>query len=205
MSEERAHQNHWDDVYSRKAEHELSWFESAPVRSLELIRRTGIALSAPIVDIGGGLSRLAGSLLNAGYTDVTVLDVSAEAVRKLLARRPGSPIHGIVCDVTTWKPSRTYALWHDRAVLHFLTREADRSAYRSTLLSALMPKGHVIIAAFAPGGPERCSGLPVRRHGREELQSWLGNEFLLMDSAEFDHTTPAGTTQRFHAGWFQRR
>ena len=195
---------HWDDVYSRKAENEVSWFEASPSRSLELIERAKIARSAPVVDVGGGLSRLADSLVGAGYADVTVLDISREAVRRLLARqRPEAPVHGVVGDVTAWQPVRRYALWHDRAVLHFLTDEADRTAYRSTLLAALAPQGQVVIATFAPGGPERCSGLPVRRYGREDLQAWLGDEFVLLESFEFDHATPGGAVQRFHAGRFR--
>ncbi len=197
---------HWDDVFGRKAENEVSWFEVLPSRSLELIRQTGVARSASIIDIGGGLSRLADSLVEAGYTDVTVLDISANAVGHLLARqKPGSPVHGIVSDVTEWQPDRRYAVWHDRAVLHFLIEEDDRRAYRSKLLAALAPQGHVIIATFAPTGPERCSGLPVRRYGREELLAWLGGEFALLDSVEFDHATPGGSIQRFHVGRFQRR
>jgi len=200
-----ARRKHWDDVYGRKAESEVSWFEATPSRSLELIEQTGVGRSAPIIDIGGGLSRLADSLVAAGYADVTVLDISGEAVRQLMARQPpGAPVHAIVSDVTTWQPDRTYAVWHDRAVLHFLLDEADRSAYRSKLLTALASQGHVIIATFAPSGPERCSGLPVRRYGREDLQAWLGKEFVLLDSFEFDHTTPSGAVQRFHVGRFQR-
>ncbi len=197
---------HWNDVYSRKAENEVSWFEASPSRSLELIGRSDIERSAPIIDIGGGLSRLAGALVETGYTDVTVLDISPEAIRKVLTNHPiGSSIRTIIGDVTSWKPVRNYALWHDRAVLHFLTDEAERAAYRSTLRTALAPKGHVIIATFAPSGPERCSGLIVRRYGREELIMWLGDEFIPLDSFEFDHTTPGGAVQRFHVGRFQRR
>lgn len=196
---------HWDDVYSRKAETDVSWFEATPERSLALIEHAGISRSAPIIDIGGGLSHLAESLIDAGYTDVSVLDISAEAIRKLLASRPGVAINGIVSDVTAWKPIRRYALWHDRAVLHFLTEEKDRAAYRAALLSALMPRGHVIIATFALDGPEKCSGLPVRRYGRAELESFLGAEFTPVEDLAFEHVTPGGSVQRFHAGRFQRR
>ncbi|MDR5728491.1 MAG: class I SAM-dependent methyltransferase [Terriglobia bacterium] len=196
---------HWDDVYGRKAENEVSWFEALPSRSLELIEQTGADRSAPIIDIGGGLSRLADALVAEGYSDVTVLDISSEAIRRLLARQKASTlVRGIVSDVTVWQPDRIYAVWHDRAVLHFLIDEADRAVYRAKLLAALAPQGHVIIATFAPSGPERCSGLPVRRYGREDLRSWLGNEFTLLDSFEFDHTTPSGAVQRFHVGRFQR-
>jgi trans-aconitate methyltransferase len=192
-------------VYRGKAEDELSWFEASPETSLDLITRTGVAKSAPIVDVGGGVSRLAGRLIEAGFTDVTVLDVSAEAIRLLSARLPaGAPVRRIVADVTRWRPDRTYAIWHDRAVLHFLTDEAGRAAYRRALLAALDPGGQAIIATFAPSGPERCSGLPVRRYGAADLEAFVGDAFTLLESFEFDHITPAGRSQRFHVARLRR-
>jgi hypothetical protein len=204
---------HWDAVYRTRGEAAVSWYERQPEISLRLIERTGVPKDAPVLDVGGGLSRLPESLLAAGHRDITVLDISGEAIRRLLARQadhaPGEgrvegPVKGIVADITRWRPRRSYAIWHDRAVLHFLTGEADRIAYRDTLLAALRPQGHAIIATFAPSGPERCSGLPVRRYDAQALGLLLGEGFALRDSFEFDHHTPAGNIQRFHVGWLQR-
>ncbi len=199
-------EQHWDNVYATKAETTVSWYEPSADLSLKLIARTGVAKSAPILDVGAGVSHLPEGLLKAGYTDITVLDVSAEAIQRLTTRQaPGAPVRGIVADVTSWQPDRAYGLWHDRAVLHFLIDEADRAAYRRTLLAALARDGHAIIATFAPSGPERCSGLPVRRYGAADLQALFGETLTLRESIEFDHQTPGGATQRFHVAWLQRR
>ena len=131
-----------------------------------------------------------------------MLDVSAKAIARLNTRH--APIRGIVADVTTWQPDRRYAVWHDRAVLHFLVEEADCVAYRRTLMAALAPDGHAVIATFAPSGPERCSGLPVRRHGAADLVTLFGPTLVLKDSFEFDHRAPGGAVQRFHAAGMTR-
>ncbi len=193
-----ARQFHWDQVYKTKPENEVSWFEPSPNTSLQLIKRAEFPKSAPIIDIGGGLSRLADRLSAEGYIDVTVLDISSEAISRLLARQgENAPVKGIVADITAWKPDRRYDIWHDRAVLHFLTDDTDRAAYRSVLLEALAPGGQAIIATFAKSGPEKCSGLPVRRYDANELAEFLGNGFRIVENFEMDHRTPAGGTQRF--------
>lgn len=196
-------QDHWDGVYDAKDEAEVSWFEPAPRLSLDLIGRTNAPLDTAIIDIGGGLSRLADALVETGHSDVTVLDISEQAVRKRGER--GGTVRGIVADITTWRPERRYRVWHDRAVLHFLIDESDRDAYRHALLAALESDGQAIIATFAPTGPERCSGLPVRRYGREDLAAFLGEAFEVVESFEFDHVTPQQNIQRFHVGRLQRR
>ena len=196
-------QDHWDGVYDAKDEAEVSWFEPAPRLSLDLIGRTNAPLDTAIIDIGGGLSRLADALVETGHSDVTVLDISEQAVRKRGER--GGTVRGIVADITTWRPERRYRVWHDRAVLHFLIDESDRDAYRHALLAALESDGQAIIATFAPTGPERCSGLPVRRYGREDLAAFLGEAYEVVVSFEFDHVTPQQNIQRFHVGRLQRR
>jgi SAM-dependent methyltransferase len=193
-------QRHWNEVYATKADDELSWFEASPDTSIRLIAATGSARSGPILDVGGGTSRLADRLVELGYTDVSVLDISAEAIAR---RRP--EVHGIVADVTEWRPDRRYSVWHDRAVLHFLTEPGDRDAYRRAMLDALVPGGQAIVTTFAPSGPERCSGLPVRRYGVDELRAFLGDAFTLLESFERDHETPAGRIQRFHVGRLKLR
>jgi trans-aconitate methyltransferase len=200
-----ARQVHWDTVYQTKGEDQVSWFEAEPRLSLDLIARTGAAKSDAIIDVGAGTSRLPELLVRDGYTDVTVLDVSEQAIAKMLARQPqGSPVRGIVADIATWQPERRYSVWHDRAVLHFLLDDAEREGYRRALLAALKPDGQAIIATFAPTGPERCSGLPVRRHGAADLQALFGDAVSLEESFEFDHPTPGGAIQRFHVARLKR-
>jgi len=199
-------QAHWDQVYATKDADAVSWFEASPERSLAMIEATGLPKSAAIIDIGGGLSRLPDALLAAGYGDITVLDISQEAIDRMMARSAGNPaIHGIVGDLRNFRPERGYDLWHDRAVLHFMIEEEDRRRYHAALTSTVKPGGHVIIATFAPSGPEKCSGLPVRRYSPTDLDTFLGLEFQHREAFAFDHVTPRGATQRFQAGRFQRR
>jgi len=199
-------QAHWDQVYATKDADAVSWFEASPERSLAMIEATGLPKSAAIIDIGGGLSRLPDALLAAGYSDITVLDISKEAIERMMARFAGNPaIKGIVGDLRNFKPDRGYDLWHDRAVLHFMVDEEDRRRYHAALTAAVKPGGHVIIATFAPTGPEKCSGLPVRRYSPADLDAFLGSEFQHREAFAFDHITPSGATQRFQAGRFQRR
>jgi SAM-dependent methyltransferase len=197
---------HWDKVFRTKAEDKASWFEAIPEASIRLIESAQLPKTAPIIDVGAGLSRLASELIARGYVDVTVLDISAEAVARFIARTGRSTaIKAIVADITTWWPDRRYQLWHDRAVLHFLVSDRDRSAYRKTLLEALSPNGHVIIIAFGRLAPDRCSGLPVRRYDRDDLVSFLGDDFRLVEAGGLDHRTPTGSIQPFVATHFVRK
>jgi 2-polyprenyl-3-methyl-5-hydroxy-6-metoxy-1,4-benzoquinol methylase len=200
-------QTHWENVYATKAEREVSWFQENPAPSLDLIASTGIPSDAAIIDVGGGASRLVDSLLEKGFSRVAILDLSAnaleEAKKRLGVRANG--VDWIVADVTIWKPSGTYDLWHDRAAFHFLTDPADRDAYVTRLKNAVRSGGHAIVATFALDGPERCSGLPIVRYDPAALASVLRPEFELVDSWRHDHVTPGGNTQRFQFSRFMRR
>ena len=197
---------HWDRVYATHPETAVSWYQPEPSRSLEMIAAAGVAVDDPIIDIGGGTSTLVDHLAAAGYRDLTVLDLSAEALavsRKRL-NETAFRIAWICADITTWHPTRHYAVWHDRATFHFLTEAEDRRAYVATLHAALRPAGTAVIATFAIDGPERCSGLPVRRYSPAALAGVLGDEFALVRTATEDHRTPAGQTQRFLYCRFRR-
>lgn len=197
---------HWENVYQTKGECDVSWFQETPVISLDLIRATGVTAGATIIDIGGGASRLADALLGEGFQAVTVLDVSEAALATTRARlgAAGAAVKWIVADVTTWTPSETYDVWHDRAAFHFLTEPKDRAAYAERVLQAVRPGGHVIIGTFGPDGPERCSGLPVIRHDSASLGNILGPQFSLTESRAHAHDTPMGTIQRFQFSRFRR-
>ncbi len=190
---------HWRDVWTRRKPHEVSWYQDRPEISLDLIARCGIARHAPVIDVGGGASNLAATLLARGHADITVLDIATEALSA--ARDETGPeawrIAWIAADILSWRPQRRYALWHDRAVFHFLTEARDRAHYRKVLEAAIAPDGHAIIGTFAPDGPERCSGLPVQRHDARSLMASLGPHFVLDETCRHEHRTPAGAMQHF--------
>ena len=197
-------QAHWDGVYSTKSEDAVSWFEPSPDISLALLREAGLQTDMAVVDIGGGASRLVDALVALPVADITVLDVSAAALRTAQARLPaGSTVQWITADVTTWLADRRYHLWHDRAAFHFLTEDRDQAAYVATLKRALRPGGRAIIGTFALDGPEKCSGLPVARYDADSLQAVLGDDFKLLFSQRYDHSTPWGTSQRFQFSTFE--
>jgi SAM-dependent methyltransferase len=199
-------ETHWDNVYRTKREDEVSWFQASPTLSLDLIHVAGVERDASIIDIGGGASRLVDALVEEGFANLAVLDVS-EAATETAKARLGAHATGvawIVADVTKWEPSRTYDLWHDRAAFHFLTAPEDRTAYAQRVLRAVRPGGHVIIGTFALDGPERCSGLPVVRHDAESIGTVLGPSFALIETRRDDHRTPMGGNQKFQFSRFQR-
>ena len=190
---------HWDEAYERLGTTGVSWYQAAPVVSRRLVELTGVGPDAPIIDVGGGESALVESLLAGGARDVSVLDVSPTALARV-RRRLGAAadrVHWITDDVRDWEPDRTFALWHDRAVFHFMVSAADRRRYLRTVRAALAPGGHVVLATFAPDGPTRCSGLPVSRYGPGDLAAAFGGGFRLAGSEREEHHTPSGAIQAF--------
>ena len=203
MSETR--QSHWHAVYSDKAPTDVSWYQAVPTRSIQLIHSTGAAKSDPIIDAGGGASTLVDHLLEDGYDDITVLDISGKALRRSQQRLGDAANHvdWIESEVTAFKPPRRYSIWHDRAVFHFLTDADERRAYVDTVRRALLPGGHLLLSTFGPKGPEKCSGLPVQRYDIEALQALLGTLFSLRDHGPDIHETPMGARQQFLYSWWQ--
>jgi 2-polyprenyl-3-methyl-5-hydroxy-6-metoxy-1,4-benzoquinol methylase len=192
-------QQHWEKVYSSAAFDDLSWYQAHPSTSLQLIEATGIDKDARIIDAGGGESLLVDNLLELGYENVTVLDVSSRALERAQARlgeRAGS-VTWICGDVIGFRPTDRFDVWHDRAVFHFLTDEEERVGYLQTLREAVKPGGHVIMATFAPDAPPKCSGLDVVRYSSDLLSAELAPDFRLVETAEEVHTTPAGKRQHF--------
>ncbi|WP_428642449.1 class I SAM-dependent methyltransferase [Roseibium sp.] len=203
---EPSRQSHWENVYTVKAETDVSWFEANADVSLDLISRYG-ADKHSLIDIGGGASRLVDALLAEGkFHEIAVLDLSSAAldVAKKRIGPAARAIEWIAEDVTRWTPVSTYDIWHDRAAFHFLTDAADRTAYVTRLKQALNPGGLVIIATFAPDGPERCSGLPVVRYNPEALAKVLGPDFELVDERSYVHKTPWGAEQSFQFSVLRR-
>jgi len=150
-------QAHWENVYTTKGENEVSWFQQSPAPSLDLIVQAGAVSKSAIIDIGGGASRLVDHLVELGFEDVTVLDLSGAALKAAKARlgARADRVHWLVADATIWEPAKRYDIWHDRAAFHFLTDEKDRAAYIARLAHGLKAGGHAIIATFALDGPEK--------------------------------------------------
>jgi SAM-dependent methyltransferase len=195
MSGERAH---WKRVYAERARDAFSWFEPMPRPSLMMIEALGMPFDAPIVDVGGGASRLAAELLCRGYSDITVLDISGEALERARKDFPEADrITWVLADVRSHDLGRRFALWHDRAVFHFMVSDGDRRAYLATLSRSLEPGGDVILATFGPDGPTRCSGLPVDRYGADALAATIGNRAALVSWHLEEHGTPSGASQQF--------
>lgn len=190
---------HWENVYSVKRAQETSWYQNKPRISLDMIQQSGIGKNAAMIDVGGGASRLVDYLLDLGFNDLSVLDISAAALKQARDRlgAAASGVEWIEADVTHYVPRRTYDLWHDRAAFHFLTDAGDRQSYVHTLSRALKPGGTAIIATFAPDGPEKCSGLNIVRYDSTSLGKELGTKYQL-ESREYErHVTPAQREQSF--------
>ncbi len=199
-------QAHWENVYTSKGESEVSWFQESPAPSFDLIVQAGATHRSAIIDIGGGASRLVDHLVEQGFQDITVLDLSAaalEAARRRLESR-ADRVQWIVADATAWEPVRAYDIWHDRAAFHFLTDESDRAAYIARLTRGVNAGGHAIIGTFALDGPEKCSGLPVARYDSASLAQVLGAGFRLVDTRRHEHATPWGSRQMFQFSVFRR-
>ncbi len=198
--------SHWEGVYATRGAHELSWYQIRPDVSLGLIARLGLRANDPIIDVGGGASSLVDHLLDKGFANVSVLDISTaalDAVKARLGARAAS-VCWLTGDITREKPTGPYRLWHDRAVFHFLTEPGDRRTYVATLANALPSGSHAIIATFAEDGPERCSNLPVCRYSPEQLANELGADFTLVESLREMHVTPAQGEQKFIYCRFRR-
>ena len=199
MQPEFDRKRHWEAVYSNRLAKETSWHQEEPRLSLSLIDNAAVSADAALIDVGGGASLLVDRLLESGYRDLTVLDISAAALEQARTRlgKRADLVTWVEADIMDFRPDRQYDLWHDRAVFHFLTGWRDRQEYLRTLNSALKVGGQAIFAAFAPDGPEKCSGLKVQRYDMESLQAALGEQFTCLEEKREEHVTPAGGRQKF--------
>lgn len=191
---------HWEQVYTSKPPDRLGWYKPRLQTSLDWITALGLDLDAPIIDIGGGTSTLVDDLLDHGYSALTVLDLAQPALDLIKARlgERGAAVAWLCGDITEIElPEDAYALWHDRAVFHFLTEPTDRDRYLDNLNRALRPGGHLVIGTFAPEAPPRCSGLPVQRYDLDLIRETLGDEFELERHQQEMHVTPGGVEQMY--------
>ena len=187
---------HWDTAYAQGDE-TLSWFEEHPGMSLRMLGSAGVLAADVLIDVGGGASPLTRALLDRGFRDLTVLDISAAGIRHARDRLGprADQVHWLTADVLSWHPRRRYHAWHDRAVFHFLTSGEHRQQYLRTLDRATAPGAIAVFGCFAPDGPQQCSGLPVARYSAAQLARQIGAGWLVISQAREEHITPAGTIQ----------
>lgn len=189
---------HWDGVYGSKAVTDVSWYQPRPATSLRLVAAAAAGRRGPVVDVGAGASTLVDELLADGWDDLTLLDVSAAAldvVRSRLGAAPG--VRFVASDVRSWSPGRTFRVWHDRAVFHFLTDAAEQAAYADLARRGVAPGGAVVLATFAADGPEQCSGLPTARYEAADLAAVFADGFDLEHAEREEHRTPWDSVQSF--------
>ena len=203
MSNER--KAHWEKMYTEKSPQQVSWTQSEPTTSIDFVNTTQLPLNAPIIDVGGGESHLVDHLLNLGYSDLTVLDISENALLRTQQRlgKDADKIKWIVSDITQFQPRRTYSLWHDRAVFHFLTQKEDIEAYKRLVANHLSHS--LILSTFSHQGPLKCSGLPIQQYDAASLASLFAPELELVHHQEEIHHTPFNTTQAFIYTHFTRK
>jgi SAM-dependent methyltransferase len=196
---------HWDEVYGHGVT-SRSWFQNHPDQSLRMLDTCRVRAENSLIDVGGGASTLVDALLERGYTDVTVLDISAvglSAAQKRLGPA-AERVHWLATDLLSWHPTRTYDVWHDRAVLHFLITEQARNRYLQALDEATASDAVAIFATFGPDGPQQCSGLPTARYSAAQLSAMLGQPWQLFTEDREEHTTPGGAIQPFTWAAFRR-
>jgi trans-aconitate methyltransferase len=198
--------DHWNEVYTKKSEDELSWHQNDPSVSLDLMKMADLTTTSTIIDIGAGTSRLLERLVDLGLNDLSALDLSESALSAAQVRlgERSRSVKWIVADITRWEPPQTYDIWHDRAVFHFLVNSEDQIAYIQRLSQSVALGGHAIIATFASDGPAKCSGLPVVRYSPASLADTLGADFSLLSQQSYLHHTPWGSEQPFQYSLFRK-
>jgi cyclopropane fatty-acyl-phospholipid synthase-like methyltransferase len=198
--------NHWEKIYATKQPGEVSWTQEVPKTSLDFIHAAKLDKSANIIDIGGGDSKLADYLLKEGFENISVLDISQEALTRAKNRlgSMATKVNWIVSDITEFKPTITYDYWHDRAAFHFLTTERQIEKYLSTARTAVKHDGFVTIGTFSSNGPKKCSGLDIEQYSEDSLTEKLENGFKKIKCVTEDHITPFDTTQNFLFCSFKR-
>ena len=190
---------YWDNAYQNKPTNQTGWFQKIPQVSLDLINSTGLAKSAKILDIGGGDSLLIDHLLNLGFENITIVDVSDLAIKRAKKRlgKNGSKVNWVVSDILDFQSSEKYDLWHDRACLHFLTSDQEIARYYKLVEHVMANKGTVILGVFSKSGPTSCSGLPIKQFNSTELNQFASDSFELLESFETVHLTPSNARQNY--------
>jgi len=197
--------SHWDNVFRSKSPQEVSWTQDVPGTSLEMIRQLNLPKTAQVIDVGSGDGRLVDNLLDEGFTNISILDISGEALEKVRSRlgKRASLVKWIISDILDFNPSIKYDLWHDRAAFHFLTEADEVRKYVNTATQHI--SGYLTIATFSDEGPDTCSGLNVKKYTEELLQEELSQGFKKVKCIKKDHTTPFQTRQNFLFCTFKKK
>jgi len=203
--EQQDYKNHWENVYETKNPDEVSWTQKVPKTSLGLIEETSKDKSSTIIDVGGGDSNLVDFLLEKGFENISVLDISAKALEKAKTRlgTQAEKIDWIITNITEFKPNTTYDIWHDRAAFHFLTKEEEIKKYAEIVKNAVSDT--LIIGTFSVNGPQKCSGLPIVQYDEDHLKEIFSQSFELVKSFTEDHITPFNTVQNFIFCQFKKK
>ena len=203
--EQQDYKNHWENVYETKNPDEVSWTQKIPQTSLDLIEEAAKGKSSKIIDIGGGDSNLTDFLLEKGFENLSVLDISAKALEKAKKRlgAQAENIDWIVTNITEFKPNTTYDIWYDRAAFHFLTKEEEIKKYAEIVKNAVSDT--LIIGTFSVNGPQKCSGLPIVQYNEGRLKAIFSESFELVKSFTEDHITPFNTVQNFIFCQFKKK
>jgi hypothetical protein len=198
---------HWENVFATKQEKEVSWYQQNPETSLDFFKDNAISKDAKIIDIGGGDSYLIDSLLEMGYTNLYLLDISENAIKRIQKRlgKKANQVTFIVSDVLDYKPELKFDVWHDRASFHFLTAPEDVADYRTIVTNSLNDKGYFFLGTFSENGPLKCSGLEISQYSEAKFKSVFANDFDLQKSFTQDHQTPFNTVQNFIFCTFQKK
>ena len=191
--------NHWENIYNTKELKDVSWFQVRPETSLDFFKQFNVSTTAKIIDIGGGDSLLVDHLLDLGYQDISVLDISESAIERAKIRlgQKANTVKWIVADAATFVPTEQYDFWHDRAAFHFLTEENEISNYLETAQKSINPKGILVIGTFSEQGPKKCSGIEIKQYSETSMTDRLKIFFEKIKCITVDHITPFDTIQNF--------
>ena len=191
--------NYWDTIYDTKQYNEVSWFQKYPKLSMEFINLFKLPKTAKIIDVGGGDSLFIDTLLENSYTDITVLDISENAINKAKNRlkEKANSVKWVVCDITEFEPLEKYDFWHDRAAFHFLNTEEQIEKYVEIANRSITKKGILILGTFSKDGPKKCSGLDIKQYSEESMLLIFERYFKKIKCIQEDHTTPFNTSQNF--------
>jgi SAM-dependent methyltransferase len=202
---ETTRKNHWETVYETKNPNEVSWTQEIPKTSLDFIKSFDLTKKSKIIDIGGGDSKLVDFLIEEGFENITVLDISAKAIEKAKARLGvnAEKVNWVVSDITEFEPNETFEVWHDRATFHFLTSEEQIQKYMETARKSV--SGYLTVGTFSENGPKKCSGLEIKQYSEETLTAEMENGFEKIKCVTEDHTTPFETKQNFIFCSFKRQ
>lgn len=197
---------HWEKIYETKVETDFSWFQAYPKTSIDFVSLFNLSKDAKIIDIGGGDSHLVDVLIELGYTNLYVLDISAKAIDRAKARlgSKAQQVHWIVSDITDYVPDTTFDFWHDRAAFHFLTTEPQIIKYLATVSQAIKANGYLVLGTFSENGPKKCSGLEIKQYTEASMSNLFNKDFRRVKCIEENHTTPFDTVQNFVFCSFQK-